>query len=515
MLDYLKIKCDPDLWLDMPAMEKLQCEIQASDDVVAFWNHECMGGQTLWKPQEKILREIFSLDENKKRKYTEILMEAGRQGGKTTIAALVLLTELYKLLMLENPQKHYKLLTGTPITLFMITSGEKQTMNTIYGRVRQLIEASPYFSSFDKDVTVTHGKIEFPKNVILEAVGSNVRTAVGRTVKILLVDEINSIGTDGGDTNPRKVYTKLSKSTTSFMPFQEDIRVAFSSRVAGYDYLTELIQNATENKSKHTLILKKTARQMNPNLTEDNMKDEKVRDEDSYNTEYGEGEPMDGNRFFNPTLLDRIIETKKNIFTVPDAGKRGRFVPDLLLENYTFDPNSKFYGLYLDPSTINDAFGLTVAHVTLDGHIIIDGVTILRSNKHEEINPIDVENLVNGIKYVIPLQYCVYDIYVYNEMRQRLVDNGIEVIQHNLNLADWNQFKDQLSAQSVHLCKNPYFEREFKELIIKNAIKVEKPQGGSKDMLDSVCQAATFPFRERKEENVRPQIIAGVVCEYR
>ena len=59
MLDYLKIKCDPDLWLDMPAMEKLQCEIQASDDVVAFWNHECMGGQDIMETSRENFKRNF------------------------------------------------------------------------------------------------------------------------------------------------------------------------------------------------------------------------------------------------------------------------------------------------------------------------------------------------------------------------------------------------------------------------------------------------------------------------
>ena len=247
MIDYLEANCDMELWTEkIGHMEKLQCELKASMDPVFFWNHPSMGNVKLWPAQKDLLEKFYSLDENKRRKYNELLFDAGRKGGKTTCAALIILTELMRLLLIPNPQEHYGILAGTNITLFMSAAGEKQTLRTIFPRVRQLLESSPFFMSFADSVNVTHGKIEFPKHITLEAVGSNIRTAVGRSVKCFVAEEINSVGKDNGEISPDKLYNKLSKSTTEFIPTGEDIRVAISSRTAGYDFLSQRIAKTRE-----------------------------------------------------------------------------------------------------------------------------------------------------------------------------------------------------------------------------------------------------------------------------
>lgn len=516
MKDNLIIECEPEDWMDkMDQMEKMKCELKAIKDPVFFWDHPAMGGQKLWDSQKELLTKFYSVGKDGRRLYNELLFDAGRKGGKTTFAALILGTELMRLLLLPNPQDHYNIMKGTNITLFMSAAGERQTLTTIFPRIRQLLENSPFFCSYADSVSVTSGKIRFPNHIILEAVGSNLKTAVGRTVKAFVAEEINSVGIDKGEISPAKLYNKLSKSTTEFIPFGEDIRVAISSKVSGYDFLSQRIAKTKESNLPRTLILQMNTIQLNPTITEEILLEDKERDEDSYNIEYGIGEALEGDRFFNPITWDRLKFTNNNIFTVPVNKSTDRFIPDLLLDNFKIDKEARSYMLLLDPSTIRDPFGIGVAHSTVNDEIVFDGLSVFRSNNKDEINPEDVDHLVMGIIDHIPIQYCVFDIYLYNELRKKIEEHSVEMVKNILNLSDWNQVKDQCNARSITVPKSDYLEREFKELIIKNGTRVDHPYNGSNDMVYVFAQGCTFPFRDRKDEKQISQLIAGVSCAYR
>ena len=261
-----------------------------------------------------------------------------------------------------------------------------------------------------------------------------------------------------------------------------------------------------------TMILQLDTTQLNPNITKDNLEEERLRDEDSHNMEYGIGEAEDGDRFFNSSLLTRIKFDMENIFTVPEIKTSGRFVPDFFENKFKYDPEAVAYGLFLDPSTKRDPFGLCVGHWTVNDEIKIDGMSVIRSDNKHEINASEVRSLLMRIVKTIPIQYCIFDIYLYNEIRQDIAEYGIEVIKNILTLSDWNQFKDQCGAESISMPNEEYFKKEFRELLIKNGTKVDHSYGGSNDMIYAVCQNATFPFRDRKDMLEEPQMLAGVSC---
>ena len=515
MKDKLEVICDTEDWTELDPIKQLQMELRAMKEPSFFWNSPEMGNNPLWPQQARVLDEFFSIDPvTNKRIYNELLYDAGRQGGKTFTASLILCTELYRLLMLPNPHKHYGLSLAKPITLFMSAAGFKQTMETIFPNVRGLIENSPYLSQWQEITRVTSGMIKFPKKINIEAVGSNLKTSVGRTVKAYVAEEVNSVGTDTGMLTPAQLYNKLSKSTTMFIPFGEDTRVAISSKTSGYDFLSQAIQNRKENKIKGVLSLQKDVLEMNPTLTKEHLERERLRDEDSYNMEYGLGPALGGNRFFKPIILDRIKFVNRNIFTIPKPKTSGEFIPDFLPDQFQYDKYATSYLLTLDPSTVNDPFGISVMHYNLEDKVIIDGSSLFRSNKKQEINPTMVKALINRVLDVIPINYCIFDIYMYNELRQEIDGRGIELVKHILNLADWNQFKDQCSAGLVECPDEDYIKNELQELIIKGN-KVDHPNSGTKDVIDTIANGATFKFRD-EELAVRPMsYIGGKACVYR
>lgn len=501
----LDISCDPKLWSDLPQIEKFKLMLESDKDPVFFWEHPALGNMELWPSQKEILREFNEKDENGKRKYKELLFSAGMRSSKTTIAALILLTEYKSCLMMESPQKHYKLLPKEEILFLATASTEKQCHRTVFKRIVALIESSPFFCSFSDEVKFTTGRLEFPKHLVILGLGSNLKANVGLTVKVFVAEEINFTGEETYKVSPHALYNKLSKSTTTFKPFGEDIKVAISSQADGSDFLSKRIQLVREQKLNTTLIKEKTILEMNPNITKETLKDEELMDEESYSNDYGFGAARSGVSYFKQVTLDKIkLWNGKNIFEGnPKYGKDKPFTPDLRLDRLKYDKRAVAYGLFTDPASVGDGFGLGLAHKTIDDIIVYDGVTVFKSAKKEEIDPKVVSMMIKKIMNVVPVEVYCYDIYMYNELRADINYYGIEQVQHQLSLPDWEAFKERINTNRISAPYLEYIGYEFNGAILKNG-KVDHQTSGSKDMIDAMCQAVAYfdqPTKKDKEKN--------------
>ena len=486
----LDVSCDPKLWSGLSQLEKFKLQLEVDKDVVAFWEHPRLGNMSLWPEQKRILRQFNERDDAGKRKYKELLFSAGMRSGKTVIGALILLTEFYKCLMMGSPQTHYSLLPKEEILFLATASTERQCHRTIFKKIIALIESSPFFCSFEDSVVYTAGRIVFPNHLVILGLGSNLKANVGLTVKVFVAEEINFTGEETYKVSPKVLYNRLSKSTTTFKPFGEDIKVAISSQADGGDFLSQRIALTKEQKLETTLIVVKTSLEMNPNLTEEMLADEKLMDEDSYSNDYGFGARRDGSSYFKEITLEVYRKWKgKNIFIGnPKYGLNKPFTPDLRIDLLKYDPDAIAYGILSDPASIGDGFGLALAHKTINDEIIYDGLTVFKPEKNHEIDPKIISLMVKKIIDVVPVEFYAYDIYMYNELRNDLADLGITPVQHQLRLPDWEALKERLDTKRIHGPYLDYLERELSNLKLING-KVNHSSGGSKDMADAMCQA--------------------------
>ena len=511
----LTINCDTSLWEDLDYEEKFKMEIRASIDPVYFWNHPAMGGIKLWDKQAAILRDFYKRDNEDKRIYNELLFDAGRRGGKTFTASLIILTELYMLLLKSSPQQYYNMAPGGKITLFVSSASVDQTLRTIFPEVTARLTSSPWFMQFNDVIRPVAKFIQFPKNIVIEAVGSNMSTAQGRTIKCYVAEEINSVGNEDGKITPQELYNKVSKGTVSFAPFHEDIRVAISSQVNEYDFLSQRIRHTLDNEIPGVLVVKANTLDLNPNLTEEILEVEKMRDEDSYNAEFGLGAVTKANRYFRKNTISRL-KFGPNLFDVPEivsVTRQEEFVPTFNPEDFKYDKEASYYLMSIDPAVVNDPLGLAVMHLTVNGEIKVDGATVFRSAKGHSINAAEVKRFVLKIVNTIPIEKYVYDTYMYSDIREEVGKRGIELIQHNIKIDDWEQFKDQIGMGAIEIPKSDYLMKEITELVNKGN-KVDHPNSGTKDMLDAIVNGATTPFRGDTEVVV-PNMIMGTAMQYR
>ena len=500
----------------MNKLEQFKCKLKFNEDPVFFWEDSRLGNMTLWPSQRELLRDFYSKDENGKRKFKELLFSAGMRSGKTAIAALIILTELAKCLMMDSPQTHYDLLPKEEILFLATASTEKQCHRTIFKKVVAFIESSPFFCSYEEQINYTTGKLEFPKKLTVLGLGANLKANVGMTVKVFVAEEINFTGEETYKVSPKVLYNKLSKSTSTFKPFNEDIKVAISSQADGNDFLSQRIELTIQQKLKTTMICQKTSIDMNPHFTEEILADEKLMDEESYSLDYGEGALRSGNSYFKKVSMDIFKKWNKvNIFQgIPKRGYNLSFTPDLRIDLLKYDPNAISYGLFGDPAAVSDGFGLALAHMTIHDEIIFDGLTVFMPEKGEEIDPKMINLMVQKIIQVVPVEIYQYDIYMYNELRDDLRDLGIETKQHQLRLPDWEALKERIHTNRVNGPWLQYLEKEMSDLKLIRG-KVDHPPGGSKDMVDALCQAIAYWDDPKKEDNSTDEAQMMVLKTYR
>jgi len=216
----------------------------------------------------------------------------------------------------------------------------------------------------------------------------------------------------------------------------------------------------------------------------------KLMDEESWSNDYGFGARRSGLSYFKQITLDKLKGWNlTNIFKGdPKYGMNKPFTPDLRIDLLKFDPNAVSYGITSDPASVGDGFGLSVVHKTIDNEIIFDGITVFKPGKDQEIDPKIISLMIKKIINVVPIEFYAYDIYMYNELRNDLSDLGIETIQHQLRLPDWEALKERIDTDRINGPYSPYLEMEVSNLKLMNS-RVNHSTGGSKDMADSVCQA--------------------------
>lgn len=123
--------------------------------------------------------------------YVECVLTGGIGVAKTTIAILTLAYQIYVLSRYRNPQKEFGIATSDEIVFIIQSITGSQAKEVGYDRLRNVIEASPYFQKhfpFDKERT---SEMIFPQRLKVVPVSSATTAAIGQNVFGGLLDEVN------------------------------------------------------------------------------------------------------------------------------------------------------------------------------------------------------------------------------------------------------------------------------------------------------------------------------------
>ena len=353
---------------------------------------------------------------------------------------------------------------------------------------------------------MTFNKAKFPKHITLKALGSNVKSNVGRTIKCFVADEVSSFE-DAEKHSPEEIYFKLSNSTGTFKKWNENIRVAISSIAAPGDFITSLFKQADREKWHWAVTIWKKTWELNPNMGLDVLEEERKRNPDIFDRDYGAEEGVSIKSFFNTYKLDECkkIAFKTNVFEgeppIDKLHKKFGFMPTLDVDmlDYKRYPDAVTWFIGSDPAIRKDAFGLSLGYIAVNGKIHIIGSTVFIASKGSEINTQDVIKLLIPILQCLPISIYIFDIYFHSDIQRVMRDYNVNTIQHTLKLNDWIYLRNDLSEQTCIVPMVDLLFKEYQELQLINGRTVDHPSSGSKDQADSTAQIVSYVRREEEE----------------
>lgn len=123
--------------------------------------------------------------------YLEVAITGCIGAGKSTVSIIGLLYDLYRVTLLKDPHKKFKLIPTTPIVITLITATMDLAGAVLADQLIDVIGESPYFRS--KLLPGKGDKIDeemFPHHVGI-AYGSRMRHSLGKAVIGAIIDEAN------------------------------------------------------------------------------------------------------------------------------------------------------------------------------------------------------------------------------------------------------------------------------------------------------------------------------------
>ncbi len=132
--------------------------------------------------------------------------------GKSTAGVYIMVRFLYELSCYENIHKHLGLNMDTAALVFLLFCiTKKQVKNTTFRKLRETIDAIPYFKENFPRYERANDELRFPKNV-LTLYGSGTGDAIGLDVCFSMVDEANFFSDASGNSTDMSIVSDLHRS---------------------------------------------------------------------------------------------------------------------------------------------------------------------------------------------------------------------------------------------------------------------------------------------------------------
>ena len=466
--------------LSRDGLEWLRTVTKAKSDPIWFMTN--ILGVKLFPMQEEILRTFYrSRYDRSFDQFKRLIIVAGMRGGKTALASMMGCYEFFDTITLDDPAAHYGLLRKQPIFLSCVATSEKQADDGVYSNMQNMIEASDWFHTWF-DIGISGDRISCDaKHVAIQILSSWANTAVGRSNRCVIFDELANFEDTQGRRGAWEIWSRLIKSTDTFG--YDGHVIGISSPRRPDDIIMTLLKQSMECQQLRgpkcrQLAYKIPTWQMNPNLTEAGLREEHGKDLGTFYRDYAcEPEMWSGVQFPEGIVLTQIT--------------------NVLKDNTLKSPYPHI--LTMDPSAKNDSFGMGSAYILPNGHIVVDGVTKFQKTEGSSyISPTDIYDALNSAIPRLNVTHLIYDIWMYLDTMDRLHQKyGTELVMHQVTKTDYDTWRDLQSnpERPLSVVYDSDLKMEAEMLIVKKGNtrdKVDHPATGSKDVADCVANAIWF-----------------------
>jgi len=483
--------------MSLNPLKRFQTIMQAKMDPSFFLKDgyfiNWQGDERPYPFQMKTFTEFYRRD----KKYKECSVAGGMGGGKTRLTALLIAYDIFDLLTRENPARDWNLASHARIFILCIAKSDEQAADTIFNEIKTIVSNSQFFSEYAPHIREYNITFDLHPDIEILACGAaSAGSTVGRNVKAVGFDEIDSYDETQSQRGAWQVYARIRKSTNRF---------GFDGHVFAISspwHANSVIMQLAQRQDEHTLALLAPTWEMNPTKGYDTpeMQAELARDPATFWRDYGVDPHSSMNAYYSDESIIKF-NGQRNVLE-----QTGTNYWDL---GYLSTLPKKFsYILSIDPGQRDDAFGTALLHKE-GKKVICDGLSRMLPTADKMLNPLDIKRYLLHILANVPVRYFVTDqLWFYTEAISEIsnivgVDN---VLSKPNTKAEHDAVKNAWFEETLEICDYPYITSEFQNLQLIDSKKIGVVKGGKIDVVDALTRGY-WAAAQRMEACIYPNVV--------
>lgn len=242
--------------------------------------------------------------------FPNLVLVAGRRGGKTSVTSGIIAYEIYKLLTKHSPQEYFNIQPNSQIKITCVSTS-KQTASELFNMVIGSIDQCEWFRRYRQEPTKEVLALQTEKDIELYGRSKHARASLllrvascsakglrGPSNMVVGMDEMAHFfedekaqgGAVGGDKNDRAIYNAVTPSVANFKNPSGDPAgkiICLSSPATKSGKFYEEYERSFHADVDDLLMMQTPTWEMNPEVPSKFLKQRYTENSIVYNVEYG------------------------------------------------------------------------------------------------------------------------------------------------------------------------------------------------------------------------------------
>lgn len=211
-------------------------------------------GNTIWPKNIELLEEICS------GLYSEAFVVGGIGLGKSTIASIICLYAVYRILILKSPHQIYRMVANSPIEIVILSINETLAKDVIFSYALSLCNNSQFFrrKEYAPNPDI-RSRLQFPKGVSVVPLSGSKTSGISRNVIMGVLDEASWYTSSQSGCKATQQFQNISRRIKS--RFQKEgipngvfkgLIVSISSPCSAEDFMEKSLKNKSNRPGIYT-----------------------------------------------------------------------------------------------------------------------------------------------------------------------------------------------------------------------------------------------------------------------
>jgi intein/homing endonuclease len=415
--------------------------------------------------------------------YYEAAIVAGQRSGKSAWIGMMSAYLTHWLLMLQNPNEIYGLMSSNILHGTFVALTYAQAKDTLWEPYYGYLTDSPFFTQYHAMLTDCGNKygeelhklkdtfvLYRHRKLLTYPAGPDKRTLRGRTRYLAVIDELGWFDNSASQTkvkmNANEVYIALERSLlTVRAAANKIIKRGFDNVPSGYflnisspssvrDKIMELARQAQG--SRKILGLIKPTWEMNPTVTREDLEEEFKKDPVAAMRDYGAQPPLTSNPFIGSrTTIEQCFHKKTNPCSISYSTKKAKDGTQTLYAYFNkLKRSGKASILAIDAGYSNNSFACAIGHLMDDRYPIFTVLVEIQPLPGIPINySLVYTNILKPLIEKRNVKFLVADrwnsLKVLADAAEDFPD--IQTEQYSLKYQDMVMFKECLQDQQTNM----------------------------------------------------------------